>query len=739
MHVHRKLARRDLHALGAAHACVHERNAELFDAKFAARHAARWLPTGSRASWSVALERYDVHAELRRAGNAPGRHGAAPPVPLERLGVLLPAALVDDPHARRKLRGIEVRETLRGFGADEMLHRDGFPCPQQRAVEYRMRADFGIRLEIGRQIEAPGLDAFLPLAEDEARVDDALGGTRCGRLARRHEVTLVDEAIPGLDGERGADAGETLRIGATREDLSSAAVVNGYVGAVDRLALVERRHPDEAVLAAVLEVDAEIGDEHAGAHVHRSALVEERRAETRRLDLDDVVSGSREWNADDLEGPRIDALQLRQVEPFHVGGAVQQRHLARFDVPLDAALDRATLRVDGILDGVPLRLRQPRFARRHAALVVAGHPRVPGQDVGIALDALDADAASVGAARLRSQIALHVPQRHGQHRIGACFDDAERRGSEFGERWGVSRRDFQRERAGVGERAAAVVLEIARDLEGERRVFGQRRGERDFAHFVSLVVPVEDRFPRGAGRRAELHLFGRLPCHRRREAQHHRSHRQARRVRSLALATEFGVESLANPVAVALLDRGPHLRVPRGGDAFAPDEPHGGIGRQRARAGHEQRSRRALAVDPSRPQQRFARGSGHDDDRQTLADPLDLAPGIRRHGRRVHRTAQREQEMLIFLDVRAVPRLRRDDGRATRAEAPLRSSGEPLQCAGGTCGRGGLPRGTQLQRASDTGRDELAKVVLPDPVVDPAAGAVRCGTRRTADRRGPEA
>jgi hypothetical protein len=55
-----------------------------------------------------------------------------------------------------------------------MLHRDGFARAQQRAVEHRVRAHFRFRLEVGRNVEAPRLDAFLPLAEDEARIDGTL-------------------------------------------------------------------------------------------------------------------------------------------------------------------------------------------------------------------------------------------------------------------------------------------------------------------------------------------------------------------------------------------------------------------------------------------------------------------------------------------------------------------------------------------------------------------------------------
>ena len=82
-------------------------------------------------------------------------------------------------------------------------------------------------------------------------------------------------------------------------------------------------------------MDAEVGDEHAGAHEHRRALVEQRLAEAQRLDLDDVVSGPLERQAHHLERPRVAAGELRQVEALRAGVVAQQRNLARADPAFD--------------------------------------------------------------------------------------------------------------------------------------------------------------------------------------------------------------------------------------------------------------------------------------------------------------------------------------------------------------------------------------------------------------------
>src|SRR5262249_37074140 len=83
----------------------------------------------------------------------------------------------------------------------------------------------------------------------------------------------------------------------------------------DGLAAVERRHPDERRRAAPFEVDGEVGDERGGRDVAGAAVAEERRAEARARELDDVEAGLLERDPDDLEG--ASARGLRHLEGPH--------------------------------------------------------------------------------------------------------------------------------------------------------------------------------------------------------------------------------------------------------------------------------------------------------------------------------------------------------------------------------------------------------------------------------------
>jgi hypothetical protein len=202
----------------------------------------------------------------------------------------------------------------------------------------------------------------------------------------------------------------------------------------------------DAALAAALEMDAEIGDERARSHVHRRRAIEEGGSEPRRVDLHDVVAGRGKRNADDLERSRLGPESFGRSRRF-TSEAPDSSETSRVSTKRSTRrLMGPILRVGGVLDGVPLRLGRPASRRADRALVIARDPRVPRQDVGIGLETLDANAAGVRSGC--REVALHVPQRDRQHRIGAGFDDAERRGREFRERRRVARRDLERKVGG---------------------------------------------------------------------------------------------------------------------------------------------------------------------------------------------------------------------------------------------------------------------------------------------------
>jgi hypothetical protein len=99
------------------------------------------------------------------------------------------------------------------------------------------------------------------------------------------------------------------------------------------------------------------------------------------------------------------------------------------------------------------------------------------------------------------QIALHVPQRDGEHRVGVQLDDAERRRRELGQRRPYRRRHFQREGAGVGERPAGGVLR-SRGTSIVKAAFSGSGAENvTLAHLVAAFVLVEHGLQRRTGGR----------------------------------------------------------------------------------------------------------------------------------------------------------------------------------------------------------------------------------------------
>ena len=245
---------------------------------------------------------------------------------------------------------------------------------------------------------------------------------------------------------------------------------------------------------------AEVGDQHAGAHVHRRALVEQRLAEAQRLDLDHVVAGLGERQADHLERPRVAAGELRQLEPPRAGVAAEQRDLARADPALDLALDRPALGVDVVLGGEPLALRQAELLGGELGLVVLLQLRVPGQDLGVALQPLDPHLAGAGRGR-RARPALRRRAARPAH--GARSPAASRRHGARPRRTAPPRTwrsaAPRRWRPGAGSSLAlasgrpALSFSSARQDDAVGRVLGQRLGKGDLGHLGGLVVLVEHR------------------------------------------------------------------------------------------------------------------------------------------------------------------------------------------------------------------------------------------------------
>ena len=652
-------------------------------------------------------------------------------VPHQRLHDLLAAALVNDLEPIGQLAGFPGCQAAERFSAHEVLHRHRLAGAQQRAVEHGVRHRIALARVVGGQVEPPRLDALLPAREGEGGVDDRACPRRIG-LARAHEVPAIGQALGRLRLERLRHAGQALCVGAPGPQRLAAAVADRHVGAVHGPGAVERGDPHRAVLAADLHVHAEVGDERAGAHVHRRGGVEQRLAEPCRFDLDHMEAGRGQRDAHHLERPRIAALQLRQLEPLRRRIGLEQRQRARGHPALDLLALRAAAPVH-VRHGLgPLVARQAGVLGGDLALVIAAQPDVPGQDVGIGLQ--PAHAHRTGAGR-SAQIALHMAQRDRQQRrrrtragrFGVALDDAEWRGSELGDRRCVAGGDLHRKRAGVGQRPTGAVFQAGRQRQREDGVVGHALGQHDRLDLGGAVVVVGLRRDRRAAGRHQPHLCGELAIDRRRKAQHQRADRQARRTGALTLARELGAELGAHLVRKALLGTRDDVRVGRRRNATPPHHPHGRVGRQRARAAQHQQPRLALGFE-LRVFQRacsggledlIAHGATHEAHRQALADAVDLAPGVVGHAALGGRAVEREDEVLVFLEGRAVVGLRVEHRRPAGAELERRGAAERGRHASGQR----LPVGAQLHAAAHTGRQRLFEVVDPVAIAGPAAAA----------------
>ena len=92
----------------------------------------------------------------------------------------------DDQLARRLLCGRYVK-AFASERAQQMLHTHRLACAKQAAIQNRMQAFIGLQLVALRQVKAPRLDAFLPIAPGKSHVLHAI----CACVARAHEVGVA--------------------------------------------------------------------------------------------------------------------------------------------------------------------------------------------------------------------------------------------------------------------------------------------------------------------------------------------------------------------------------------------------------------------------------------------------------------------------------------------------------------------------------------------------------------------
>ena len=179
------------------------------------------------------------------------------------------------------------------FGAQNMLHGDGFAGTQQHPVKNGVRPIIGSAVTAGRHIETPGLNATVPVAPCKRHVFHArLSNTGADK------VRLLVVAFPLTGGGHRintAEVGNALRIGRGVAKLAPLAVRNPDRGMRHRSAFVQGRHPGQRVLTTQLEMDTQVGHQRRRTHIHGSraaiALVEQGGAQFRRRNLNDMKAG----------------------------------------------------------------------------------------------------------------------------------------------------------------------------------------------------------------------------------------------------------------------------------------------------------------------------------------------------------------------------------------------------------------------------------------------------------------
>jgi hypothetical protein len=521
----------------------------------------------------------------------------------------------------------------------------------------------------------------------------------------------------------------------------------------------------------------QVGDEDAGAHVHRRRAIEQRLAQARRLDLDDVVARLRQRDADHLERMRLGLRLRRQLDRAHVGGVIQKAHAARLH---RGRILRIDLGVVGVLVLFLLGLGAPVVLG--GALVLDGHRRrqldaqlllhrrtiqrglVVARELGEPVD----DGRVVGQRqvarrraaerhRLDAGLALDLAHRQRQHRLGVELEDAEGGRRKLGERRGLGRARLQREHVGVLQLAAGVVGEAGRQLDAQVGLLGQLVGElhRGDALFRLVVaraalvaaeevdelvqaglVQVDQRVRGLAAVLLELrlvvavgadqhHLLGDPLGHRRRELDAQRAHRQAVGARVDALAGEAGGEGRAHGVLQAPVVGAGNAAGRR--DALAPHQRDPGLGRRRPRA-LQRDAARLLRDEADSLQDRVARRPDDDLDRHALADAGELAvrEALDAVGR--GRAVEQQREDLLLLDLLPLARRRvgAHDGRAAGGEV------EPGVRRDGRAGHR-LDARVRRDAAARAGRQVLGEVEDPGLVVDPARGARLRAAGRAGD------
>ena len=645
-----------------------------------------------------------VIAHLRPLGRGPFGLAGTVRVDGERQVILrVRPAMAEAQRAAERRRRREARGDRL---ADDVLHVDRLALADERTVEH------GVELLLGRrpaivQVEIERADAVAPLSEGEAEV------VGLARRNHQHVVAAMVAARIGLRlGQAGGNAEAARGIGlALGEQLAGAGVGDAHLGVAHALAAVERGDPDQRLVAPPFEMDAHIGDQRAGRDVARRLAAEQRLAEPRAGEFDDVEAGLAERDADHFE---ILAL-ARQADLERLAAGRGEQRLGA-----------------GLVDPHGL------GAALHFVGLVLGRIGERAEPFGdLAVAALDLQALAGHGHLAALQLGLDVADRDREDAALLRFEDAEIAG-ELHQRRRRVELDVEREALRIGELAAALVLHIGGKDQLGGRLGRERRLELQVGdRRLVLVVVAEDRRQFLAVGRPDAHRLGLGPGDRRGEAHPGVLHRAAAGLRVDARAFEAGAEFLAHGEVETLVGAGGTARGAL--DVLAPDQRHVAAGGQRPAALHRDDAGEGLgailrlfgqrlgqaglgqeaahfpAIGAEIGQQLGRDIGGKHVDRDLLAQPVDRAIGVGADRGGIGRQVRRDDEDLVLLDLAAIA-----IGQHRAGDRPARIDGE-LLLALQRIARQALEPVAQRELAGDAAGERPGEFMDEGLLVDPAA------------------
>ena len=425
----RHFLRCDQPSANALHATGEDRQTEIGNAEITGGYAAGML--------GLAAQFHPIGTPLGVLGNLPLIRRHPPAVPVQRLAEFIIAFIVDDDHLGGQLLCVRESEGLAATFAGDVLHRHHLSGAQQGAVKHRMNAAAFVGAP-GLDTETPVFDAFVPVRAGKTVVLAQTGADKDEAV-----VVAIDvwQRLINLCAALGVATSLPERFALARRD--------AHFGVGDRLAAVERRHPDQRIILAVLEMDGQIGDQRRGAHVHRFRRGQQRRAEQAALDFDDVETGFLQGNADYLEF--VAAAGFGQLA---AGDAVLALEEGEF-----AGVEIVVVFLDLVVDD--------ELAAFLVLLLEFAQCLDGGDDLGVVREALGGKAVRVGRRHRQignRQAGFDIAQRDRQDAALLELKNAEATG-EFGQRRQAADLGRQREAGSIGERAAALILDVGGQLD----------------------------------------------------------------------------------------------------------------------------------------------------------------------------------------------------------------------------------------------------------------------------------